>query len=895
LNARAWLAVLGMFAVGCSKPYENGYAVDLIVGGSSSVSKSELQMGQTLAFVVSGADEFTYSYTLAKPFAKGEERIVYRPKAESGEVTFSATLTDASDAFIGSATGEVTLDAGKTVTLHLDLEKAMPPDLAGTNVGFYVDRASYDFGVFAVGQSVSPHVFVVTNASKTTSGAITIGGAADDLGVDTAGYAIAADHCSGQTLAPNTSCAFAVALDTAQVGAPTATLLIDGGAAGTASTVLSATILAPGVLAESPLSGDFGSIQLAQKSTPRLFTFTNFDSVASGSLSVTFDGDDATMFSSSGCAGLSLTSGQSCTVSVTFAPSATATPGDMNTSLRVAGVPSGTASVALSGKAIAPGGLAISPTMVDFGKVDTGATTAPTSFTITNTSSVSTGTLTTTMQGDTSQFTATDACNGKPLAASASCTIQLAFVPADMTSILVLTVADASGHSVSAKATGTGGQFAVLTVSRTGAGTLVAPGIDCGSDCSEPYAIGQVVTLTAAPDITSRFGGWTGSPGTPCVGTNLAVCTFTMSGPVTLGATFTTRPAQNIAFASSTTVIPMSLGATGDPQAAGDAFCATRAVQGGLSGAYKAYLATTTTSAIAHLGTASGWVRTDGNAFALTQASLGAGQILYPLRLDETGTVLADDPGETTGSATVATGTSTTGAVVTTGNCTNWTATGSYAYGIATAGTDAWNARANTQDCTKPAHLYCFETTYATGVTLTKPTTYRHAFLTEGVTNPPFSTNGIADGDTLCNTQKTTYNTGGGTFLAALTPTGATAASRFTTTAGSAPWARPDGVLLASTAAGLFTSSILAAPNVTASGVYVGFTTDDPRLSIGSATGIAAVGVDTENCGNWMGTGGNQTAYGGRVMWSDARWANEASELSGCVGGNTVHILCLEE
>ena len=46
----------------------------------------------------------------------------------------------------------------------------------------------------------------------------------------------------------------------------------------------------------------------------------------------------------------------------------------------------------------------------------------------------------------------------------------------------------------------------------TGSGTVTSspPGIDCGSDCSEAYASGTVVTLTATPAIGSTFSGWTG-------------------------------------------------------------------------------------------------------------------------------------------------------------------------------------------------------------------------------------------------------------------------------------------------------------------------------------------------------------------------------------------------
>jgi uncharacterized repeat protein (TIGR02543 family) len=57
-----------------------------------------------------------------------------------------------------------------------------------------------------------------------------------------------------------------------------------------------------------------------------------------------------------------------------------------------------------------------------------------------------------------------------------------------------------------------------LTVTRvgTGSGTVSGNGINCGSDCTEPYDAGTVVFLGASPDAGSVFGGWFGD----CTGTS---------------------------------------------------------------------------------------------------------------------------------------------------------------------------------------------------------------------------------------------------------------------------------------------------------------------------------------------------------------------------------------
>ena len=76
----------------------------------------------------------------------------------------------------------------------------------------------------------------------------------------------------------------------------------------------------------------------------------------------------------------------------------------------------------------------------------------------------------------------------------------------------------------------------VLTVTRTGEGTITVPtgqgGVECNS-CSVPMTAGATVTLTATAAPGSIFTGWTGA----CSGTGS--CTVTVSGATTVGAVFT--------------------------------------------------------------------------------------------------------------------------------------------------------------------------------------------------------------------------------------------------------------------------------------------------------------------------------------------------------------------
>lgn len=77
-----------------------------------------------------------------------------------------------------------------------------------------------------------------------------------------------------------------------------------------------------------------------------------------------------------------------------------------------------------------------------------------------------------------------------------------------------------------------------LTVAKSGTGTGTVTsnpaGISCGSDCSEAYATGSSVTLTASSTVGSYFSAWSGD----CSGTSPS-CTVTMSAAKNVNAIFT--------------------------------------------------------------------------------------------------------------------------------------------------------------------------------------------------------------------------------------------------------------------------------------------------------------------------------------------------------------------
>ncbi len=86
----------------------------------------------------------------------------------------------------------------------------------------------------------------------------------------------------------------------------------------------------------------------------------------------------------------------------------------------------------------------------------------------------------------------------------------------------------------------------ILTVAKagTGAGTVTSTsaGINCGADCTEPYAQGTIVTLTAAASTGSTFSGWSGAG---CTGTG--ICGVSMTAAATVTATFAANPTPTYA------------------------------------------------------------------------------------------------------------------------------------------------------------------------------------------------------------------------------------------------------------------------------------------------------------------------------------------------------------
>ncbi len=75
-----------------------------------------------------------------------------------------------------------------------------------------------------------------------------------------------------------------------------------------------------------------------------------------------------------------------------------------------------------------------------------------------------------------------------------------------------------------------------LTVTVSGAGTVAGGGFSCSAGtCSQTFAAGKTISLTATPVFGSAFAGWGGD----CSGAS-STCVVVMNGPKSISASFTT-------------------------------------------------------------------------------------------------------------------------------------------------------------------------------------------------------------------------------------------------------------------------------------------------------------------------------------------------------------------
>ena len=268
--------------------------------------------------------------------------------------------------------------------------------------------------------SSTARTFTITNIGSTPTSAI-----ADSLtGPDAAHFRLASDGCAGTSLAGGASCTVTASFAPTRSGALTAWLTSTATAGGTVNALLAGTALP---LTVSPSSKDFGVVFAGSTSTAVL-TVTNLGVVPIGPIANSINAGNIFTITADACAGKIIPPGSTCTVAVKFAP--TYNVGYAETLSTEA--PGYHAEASISGRGRAQ--LALAPSAKDFGPVRAG-TTASATFTITNVSPSPAGPITDAIEVVFGQHfdwysITSDACQGRTLVASSSCTVAVTFAPA---------------------------------------------------------------------------------------------------------------------------------------------------------------------------------------------------------------------------------------------------------------------------------------------------------------------------------------------------------------------------------------------------------------------------------------------------------------------------------
>jgi hypothetical protein len=360
-------------------------------------------------------------------------------------------------------------------------------------------------------------------------------------------------------------------------------------------------------------------------------------------------------------------------------------------------------------------------------------------------------------------------------------------------------------------------------------------GISCaGSSCSTSsvYTTGTSVALSVAAGGSGLYH-WGGA----CSGSG-STCNLLMnsSKAVTL-----TLNGNNYAFITNGRFSANFGGLSG-----ADAQCTSVAAAASLPGSYVAILSTSTVNASTRLGSARGWIRTDGKPVADTPASLFANdRMYYPLSITELGTPSTSYWFPFTGSANDGTVTSISGGVPST--CSDWTSSNA----AIAAGTGVWDISSQGWvggaggSCDMLNPLFCFGTDLVTPLTFAKATG-RIAFLSMGSWD---TSTGVAAADALCQSEATAAGlAGASTFIALLTTNSAGAATRLNTAGPN--WVRTDGIPIAASIADLLAGNLVAPIAVAADGVtYLPSNQGLTRVMTGGLQ--TAAGSSTTTCNNW--------------------------------------------
>jgi hypothetical protein len=501
-------------------PVQLAFAPTSLAFGSVAQGQTSAQQSVTLTNSGSLAAQLK-TPTITGDFAIAGNHCSNTLAAAAGctmQITFSPTAT-------GSRTGTLTASASNSsspASVALSGTGSPPPSLVLT-------PTSLVFTATAVAGTSAAQNLTVANTGSASVNLLPF--------TLTGDFILSADTCSGTPLKPNYSCTLSINFAPTAGGARTGVLTV---ASSTEShtVALSGTGLTPATDTLSPTSLTFGSQIFGTVSSAQSVTLTNSGGLTLGSIATSVAGP----FVATNNCGTILGGGLTCSIAVSYAPSAAGTQtGQLTVSDAIR-----SQTVGLSGTGVlasSPGAYAVAtPASYAFGGYAVGATTPAETVTVTNTGTVALASFTASTA--TAAFAvASDNCNST-LAPGASCTVGVTFAPQQPgNAVDQLTLSSPSlGSPLSVALSGSGESFliaivgassAIITNGQTATFKLsVTPvGISAGTVAVACSGVPASAVCTLNPASLSLAGGAAGSiTATIATGTSATAATEPSTG-----------------------------------------------------------------------------------------------------------------------------------------------------------------------------------------------------------------------------------------------------------------------------------------------------------------------------------------------------------------------------
>jgi hypothetical protein len=285
----------------------------------------------------------------------------------------------------------------------------------------------------------------------------------------------------------------------------------------------------------SPATKSFGTINLGSSSSAQAFTVTNSTASALHVSGISFTGANPGDFSETDTCSSPIGSAGTCTVNVTFTPTAT---GSRSATLSIADdAPASPHTAAVSGTGAAAPNVQLSTATLSFGNQNDGSASSAQSVTVTNNGNADLTSILISITGaNNSEFGQTNTC-GSTLTQGSNCSINVTFSPTTGgAKTAAVQIADNAGNSPQ-------------TISLSGTGIVLAPVVSLSNGASIAFgnqSLGTsstqqsiTVTNTGNASLTGINVGLTGANAGDFSTTTTCGSTLAASANCSVGVTFT--------------------------------------------------------------------------------------------------------------------------------------------------------------------------------------------------------------------------------------------------------------------------------------------------------------------------------------------------------------------